>query len=128
MTNLFRLLLFFFVISSPANAVELSKYYKEPLTDTDKAGIIAFNILQTIDLLQTLEITRNDNYYETNPILGRDPSDALIFSYFIARGIAHYHTTKMIPEKYRNVWHGANILYNYDVIQDNHNLGIRINF
>ena len=128
MTKLFRILLFFFVISSPANAVELSKYYKEPLTDTDKAGIIAFNILQTIDLLQTLEITRNDNYYETNPILGRDPSDALIFSYFIARGIAHYHTTKMIPEKYRNVWHGANILYNYDVIQDNHNLGIRINF
>ena len=128
MTKLFRILLFFFVISSPSNAVELSKYYKEPLTDTDKAGIIAFNILQTIDLLQTLEITRNDNYYETNPILGRDPSDAQIFSYFIARGIAHYHTTKMIPEKYRNIWHGYNILYNYDVIQDNHNIGIRINF
>ena len=32
------------VISKDANAIELSKYYKEPLTKTDKAGIIAFNV------------------------------------------------------------------------------------
>ena len=111
-----------------ANAIELSKYYKEPLTETDKKGIIAFNILQTIDMLQTLEIANNDDYYEKNKILGKHPSEAQVITYFISRGFAHYHVTKMIPEKYRNLWHGYNMVYNYDVIRKNHKLGIRINF
>ena len=88
------------VISKDANAIELSKYYKEPLTKTDKAGIIAFNVLQTIDMLQTLEIANNDNYYEKNKILGKHPSEAQVITYFIVRGFAHYEATKMIPVKY----------------------------
>ena len=116
------------VISKDANAIELSKYYKEPLTKTDKAGIIAFNVLQTIDMLQTLEIANNDNYYEKNKILGKHPNEFQVITYFIARGFAHYEATKMIPEKYRAIWHTYNIVYNYDVIRDNHNIGIRIGF
>ena len=111
-----------------ANAIELSKYYKEPLTETDKKGIIAFNILQTIDMLQTLEIANNDNYYEKNKILGKHPNEFQVITYFIARGFAHYEATTMIPEKYRAIWHTYNIVYNYDVIRDNHNIGIRIGF
>ena len=111
-----------------ANAIELSKYYKEPLTETDKKGIIAFNMLQTIDMLQTLEIANNDDYYENNPILGKHPNEFQVITYFIVRGFAHYEATKMIPLKYRNVWHTYNIVYNYDVIRDNHNIGIRIEF
>ena len=116
------------LFSSKANAIDLRKYYKEPLTETDKKGIIVFNLLQTIDMLQTLEIANNDAYYEKNPILGKHPSEFQVITYFIARGFAHYEATKMIPEKYRNIWHGYNIIYNYDVIRDNHQLGIRINF
>ena len=37
---------------------------------------VRFNILQPIDMLQTLEIANNDDYYETNPILGKHPSEA----------------------------------------------------
>ncbi len=116
------------LFSNKANAIDLEKYYKEPLTETDKKGIIVFNLLQTIDMLQTLEIANNDAYYEKNPILGKHPSEFQVITYFIARGFAHYEATKMIPEKYRNIWHGYNIIYNYDVIRDNHQLGIRINF
>ena len=75
-----------------------------------------------------LEIANNDNYYEKNKILGKHPSESQVITYFIARGFAHYHVTKMIPQKYRNIWHGYNIVYNYDVIRDNHQLGIRIDF
>ena len=116
------------VIYKDAKAIELSKYYKEPLTETDKKGIIAFNILQTIDMLQTLEIANNDNYYEKNKILGKHPNEFQVITYFIARGFAHYEATKMIPEKYRAIWHTYNIVYNYDVIRDNHSIGIRIGF
>ena len=122
------LLIFLFLLVVPANAFDLEKYYQEPLTEADKKGIIAFNVLQGIDMLQTLEIANNDNYYEKNKILGRHPSEFQVVTYFIARGFAHYEVTKMIPQKYRSIWHGYNIIYNYDVIRDNHEIGIRIGF
>ncbi len=127
--QLFIILLILFsytLVYNHAKAIDFK--YKEPLTATDKKGIVAFNILQTIDMLQTLEIANNDNYYEKNKILGRHPSEAQVIAYFISRGFAHYHVTKMIPLKYRNIWHTYNIVYNYDVIRDNHALGIRIDF
>ena len=122
------LLIFLFLLVVPANAFDLEKYYQEPLTEADKKGIIAFNVLQGIDMLQTLEIANNDNYYEKNKILGRHPSEFQVVTYFIARGFAHYEVTKMIPQKYRSIWHGYNIIYNYDVIRDDHEIGIRIGF
>lgn len=122
------LLLILFIFCTNANALELKKYYKEDLTEVDKANIVLFNVLQGIDMLQTLEIANNDDYYEKNKILGKHPSEAQVVTYFIARGIAHFHATKMIPEKYRSLWHGYNVVYNYDVIRDNHQLGIRIDF
>ena len=122
------LLLILFIFCTNANALELKKYYKEDLTEVDKANIVVFNVLQGIDMLQTLEIANNDNYYEKNKILGKHPSEAQVVTYFIARGFAHYHVTKMIPQKYRRIWHGYHIVYNYDVIRDNHQLGIRIDF
>jgi hypothetical protein len=94
----------------------------------DKANIVLFNVLQGIDMLQTLEIANNDKYYEKNPILGKHPSEAEVVTYFIARGFVHYQATRMIPQRYRNFFHGYNVVYNYNVIRDNHQLGIRIDF
>ena len=116
------------VLAGDSNANPLEKYYQEDLTETDKKGIVAFNILQGIDMLQTLEIANNDNYYEKNKVLGKHPSEAQVIAYFISRGFAHYHATKMIPAKYRKFWHTYNIVYNFDVIQGNHDIGIRIDF
>ena len=123
-----KIILLFLLICTSANAIDLEKYYKEDLTEIDRANIVLFNVLQGIDMLQTLEIANNDAYYEKNPILGKHPSEFQVVTYFVARGFAHYHVTKMIPEKYRSVWHGYNVIYNYDVIRDNHQLGIRIDF
>ena len=116
------------LFTTGVKAFDLEKYYAEPLTQSDKKGIVIFNILQGIDMLQTLEIANNDKYYETNPILGRHPSEFQVLSYFVARGLAHYEVTKMVPQKYRKFWHAYHILYNYDVIRDNHEIGIRIGF
>ena len=111
-----------------SKALDLKKYHKEPLTEVDKANIVLFNVLQGIDMLQTLEIANNDDYYETNKVLGKHPSEAHVVAYFVARGIAHYHLTNIVPAKYRNFFHGYNVIYNYNTIKDNHELGIRIDF
>tara|TARA_B100001093_G_scaffold498449_1_gene546565 strand:- start:68 stop:445 length:378 start_codon:yes stop_codon:yes gene_type:complete len=123
-----KLLIVLFLLCSNANALDLKQYYKEDLTDVDKANIVLFNVLQTIDMLQTLEIANNDDYYEKNPILGKHPSEAHVVAYFVARGFAHYHLTNIIPQEYRNLFHGVNIIYNYNTIKNNHDIGIRIDF
>ena len=101
---------------------------KDPLTKRDIKAIYAFNILQTIDMFQTFEIVESDEWYETNPILGKHPNHGEVLGYFILRGLAHYETTKLIPAKYRDIWHTYNIVYNLDAINQNHKLGIRISF
>jgi len=123
-----KILIILFLLCSNANALDLKKYYKEDLTEVDKANIVLFNVMQGIDMLQTLEIANNDAYYEKNKILGKHPSEAEVVTYFIARGFAHYQATRMIPQRYRNLFHGYNVFYNYNVIRDNHQLGIRIDF
>ena len=123
-----KLILVFLLTFTSASAIDLQKYYKEDLTEVDKANIVLFNVLQGIDMLQTLEIANNDKYYEKNPILGKHPSEAEVVTYFIARGLVHYQATRMIPQRYRNLFHGYNVVYNYNVIRDNHQLGIRIDF
>ena len=122
------IIMFLLLFGSNVHAIDLKKYYQEDLTDTDKKAIVVFNILQGIDMLQTLEIANNDNYYEKNKILGKHPSEAEVVTYFIARGLVHYQATRMIPQRYRNLFHGYNVVYNYNVIRDNHNIGIRIDF
>ena len=123
-----KLMIVLLLFCSNVNALDLKKYYKEDLTEVDKANIVLFNILQGIDMLQTLEIANNDAYYEKNKILGKHPSEAEVVTYFIARGLVHYQATRMIPQRYRNLFHGYNVVYNYNVIRDNHNIGIRIDF
>jgi hypothetical protein len=123
-----KLMIVLLLFCSNVNALDLKKYYKEDLTEVDKANIVLFNILQGIDMLQTLEIANNDAYYEKNKILGKHPSEAEVVTYFIARGLVHYQATRMIPQRYRNLFHGYNVVYNYNVIRDNHQLGIRIDF
>jgi hypothetical protein len=122
------IIIFLLLFGSNVHAIDLKKYYQEDLTETDKKAIVVFNILQGIDMLQTLEIANNDNYYEKNKIMGKHPSEAQVVTYFIARGLAHYQATRMIPLKYRNIFHTYNVVYNYNVIRDNHNIGIRIDF
>ena len=123
-----KLMIILLLFCSNVNALDLKKYYKEDLTEVDKANIVLFNILQGIDMLQTLEIANNDAYYEKNKILGKHPSEAEVVTYFIARGLVHYQATRMIPQRYRNFFHTYNVVYNYSVIRDNHQLGIRIDF
>ena len=123
-----KVILMFVLICTPLQAGEWKDSYKEPLSETDIKGIYAFNVLQFVDMLQTLEIANNDSYYEKNKIMGKHPSEFQVVTYFIARGLAHYQATKMIPAKYRKIWHTYNIVYNYDVIRKNHDIGIRIDF
>tara|TARA_Y100000114_G_C11634006_1_gene265822 strand:- start:254 stop:628 length:375 start_codon:yes stop_codon:yes gene_type:complete len=123
-----RIFLILFLMCSNAYCINLENYYKEPLTEKDKSYIVASTILQGIDMLQTLEIANNDDYYETNPILGKHPSELEVITYFVARAFTLSELTKMTPQKYRGFTHAFNIVYNFDIVRKNHSIGIRIGF
>ena len=97
------------------------------LTKSQKVGELAFQTVNFIDMMQTLEIVQHDDlYYETNPILGKHPRQNEVITYFMIRGAMHYHTTKWLPKKFRPVWLTITFLPQIPLIEHNHNLGIRI--
>ena len=104
---------------STANSEELSK--------AEKVGALAFQAVNFIDMMQTIEIVQHsDLYYETNPILGKHPRQNEVITYFMIRGAMHYHITKWLPEKFRIPWLTITVLPQIPIIEHNHNLGIRI--
>ena len=104
---------------STANSEELSK--------AEKVGELSFQVVNFIDMMQTIEIVQHDDlYYETNPILGKHPQQNEVIAYFMIRGAMHYHTTKWLPKKLRVPWLTITVLPQIPLIEHNHNLGIRI--
>ena len=104
---------------STANSEELSK--------AEKVGELSFQVVNFIDMMQTLEIVQHsDKWYETNPILGKHPQQHEVITYFMIRGVTHYHITKWLPKKFRPVWLTVTFLPQIPLIEHNHNLGIRI--
>ena len=113
------LLLSLILFSSTAISEELSK--------VEKVGELSFQVVNFIDMMQTLEIVQHgDLYYETNPILGKHPQQHEVITYFMLRGSFHYQITKWLPEKFRIPWLTITVLPQIPLIEHNHNLGIRI--
>ena len=54
--------------------------------------------LFVVDTLQTLSIRKNSGYEETNPILGKNPSDFKVISYFIGTFVAHTAIAYYVPD------------------------------
>jgi len=118
MKKLILLLLILFLSTSIAG---------KELTKPEKVGELAFQTVNFIDMMQTLEIVQHDDlYYETNPILGKHPQQHEVLLYFMARGVLHYEVTKWLPEKFRITWLTVTFLPQIPLIEHNHNLGIRI--
>ena len=103
------------------------KAFGKELTKPQKLGELSFQLVNAIDMFQTLEIVEHsDLYYETNPILGKHPKNYEVVGYFIARGFLHYEVTKWLPSKFRLPWLTITVLPQIPIIEHNHNLGIRI--
>ena len=101
------LLLILLLFPFTANSEELSK--------PEKVGELAFQVVNFIDMMQTLEIVQHDDlYYETNSILGKHPQQHEVITW--------------LPEKFRPVWLTVTFLPQLPLIEHNHNLGIRVSF
>jgi hypothetical protein len=101
----------------------------DPWSEADKNRQGAFNVALALDWRQTLQLIKEpDKYYETNPILGKYPSDSKVNTYFALSMLGHAAVTHVLPSKWRPYWQYTWIAIETGVVAHNYKAGIRLNF
>ncbi|MBW2610685.1 MAG: hypothetical protein JRC68_10140 [Deltaproteobacteria bacterium] len=101
--------------------------HSDPWTKTDKILEGTYLTLHCVDWLQTRSADW-DEFYETNPILGRAPSKGKVDLYFLGTGILHPIITHVLPQKYRKYWQAVTIGMEAYTVGNNYHIGMRIGF
>lgn len=79
-------------------------------------------------MLQTIDITERDDFYETNKILGKYPSKVKVYGYFAAVQAGEYLLYKKAPEYVsKPVLWGVILTEAYYVLH-NQSLGVGFSF
>jgi len=100
----------------------------EPLNEKEwrlEAAMLAAGL---VDYGQTRDIRNHPGMYETNPLLGRNPSDARIRNYFLLAGTAHVAVTRLLPRAYRPYWQWSTLAVEVGVVAHNYHIGLRADF
>lgn len=85
-----------------------------------------YSVLHVIDWHQTLQIADSDDHYETNLILGKNPSKDQIHLYFFTTLLGQYWLMENIKHRqiYQIFWIGIQA----KTIENNVKLGFKLNF
>lgn len=97
-------------------------------SEEDTQRQLTYTTLHVIDWGQTLDIAESEEYYETNPILGRNPTRGEVNRYFLLTGLAHYGISRMLPPKHRKWWQRATIAVESGIVSHNIMIGVNIQF
>ena len=94
--------------------------------DTTLEAVYVFVTL--IDMQTTLDIKNHEELDETNPFLGKNPSDEQVYTYFAGDILIQYLIAAWLPHEYRGVWEGYGIGVGVTEINNNLQLGLKIKF
>ena len=64
---------------------------------------IAYQVLNLVDLAETIICTNRNRCVEANPMIGRNPSNGRLVSYKLATGAVHYVITRYLFNKHPDV-------------------------
>lgn len=93
-------------------------------TDTVLQAIVLVSF--EIDRRQTLRIKDYAWLHETNPILGRNPSDVGVNNYFITTALVHTAIAYLLPEDARTIFQMFTLGVEAGAIGNNYSLGLRV--
>jgi len=106
-------------------------------TTADTAREVTYLGLHVADWGQTLDIAENDDFYETNPVLGKQPSRGEVNRYFALTGLTHVAISAVLPNEAtfmshdwnpRASWQYVSIAVEGSTVYRNYKIGIRIEF
>lgn len=101
---------------------------RDSWTKQDTYWQIGVLVTQIIDWGQTREIAVNPKYYEKNKILGENPTLHEVNRYCIICIAGNYLIAKALPNNWRRKWQAGSILFQTYYINNNYELGIKMNF
>ena len=89
---------------------------------------VSANTLLTADWLQTRYIAKDDDYYETNGILGEQPTDAEVNQYFITSLLLTNGIGYVLPDDMQDYFYLTVAVVEGVQVLDNYRIGIRFEF
>jgi hypothetical protein len=96
-------------------------------TAMDTSLEITYGAFHVMDWTQTLHLSRNPNgLHELNTIMGRNPSEGRVNSYFAMTLAGHAAVAYMLPKPWRTIWQSVWIGIEYDVVRQNREAGLGI--
>ena len=82
--------------------------------------------VQGIDWLQTREVADDPEHYESNPNIGKYPTEWEVDRYFIMSAGLGMLVTHILPQEHRKYWLSFRIGTSSSLVMHNYNIGIRI--
>lgn len=103
------------------------------MTPAERASELSYQSLHLIDTLQTLDIARQPGHYETNPVLGRHPSDRAVLAYMAGEALLHVVVSDQLarhdaPAWMRAAWHVTSVSMAGNTVRANAQLGLKVRF
>jgi hypothetical protein len=89
---------------------------------------VTANSLLFVDMLQTVEISRNDKFVETNKYLGKHPTEREVYEWFLLSIIGNNLVGELLPTKYSDIYYTSVSLEHLDAVDQNIQFGINIKF
>lgn len=114
-----------------AGLLGLLTLHMRPCKAADKtfvANEIAFAALMVLDYKTTLDIKNHPGIYETNPILGRHPSDGYIATYFVTAAALQFVVATLLPKQYQPYFQYVTIGLEVGAVSNNVSMGLKFNF
>lgn len=117
------LLLLILFCASPAVVFAFDKWDKE-----DVILLSVSTLLSAADWRQTRVIADSDEYWETNPILGKYPTRQEVDNYFFFAELFKISIAHILPQKHRRYWLMFWIGAEAALVHHNYQMGIRMEF
>ena len=89
---------------------------------------VTANSLLFVDMLQTVEISKNERFHEKNPILGTQPTEREVYQYFAMATLLVNLIGESIPDEHRDNFYIATAVVQSKVVFENIQLGVKIKF
>ena len=107
-----------------ASASDRSKWtWEDTALQAIYSGMIA------ADYAQTLHIARDPVHYyedESERFIGKHPSKRDVNAHFATALLGHAAISYLLPKPYRTIWQSVYIICEYNIIQENRNIGLGI--
>ena len=100
------------------------KIQAEDWSKTDTTLFCSVLVLSYADYRQTIEITRDDSYHETNPLLGKYPSESEVANHFIITTVGAYLVADYLKGWKRSVFLIWAVIYEFYYVDHNISIGV----